>query len=918
LCAGAGVCVGMSESQEPLLGQRRKGPNATVHCREKTSALIGTPAILIDNHYATTCPHWCFAFPCVQYENEEAQPDDIPWDETLAEVAMKHECKVEEFIRKCFAEGTEVLTASDEEGDPFCQLWIDFKDGNKTFKEFAFALRRVFIWFLESKECGLHLETEDSVDHDEAFLTVMMPVDANPDNVRSSKGRVGRPQSAAELHAERLDVLVPMTPEAYDKANSLARNRLLGDKDKDWCAVGADVVFYTDHRWHSGLVEASLKDGRIDVKMSDGRIKNLDIELVDKPGRTRLQMPQNSNGIHCPNYAPYSKDASDMYARMDVQLFEGFSQIQLISMVKHVVDDVFNLSWWKATKLINDFFPMHEYSDMRDVEKMLPSYIPQFLGGDGIKPIPMAGEKEVHIEAVKKYLGEECGFYYQFLVMYCQDLLRPVIYGIIVQLLIKYAEQYELFWRSIFAVLIASWASHICESMSSKQAAMTLRWGQQENSGASAVVEGFDEEADDTYGRSMYYKTWKNVFWWRTLSHTLTLVVMLYVLVSAGLINYWAWDINQNPANWRSFTQMTNIFGMTATGTEEERNIQIDDATKASGPSVCATLLTVNIKLTSAIWDSWARWLVTKENHKTTAALNDSLAVKLFIVYLFAWTYPYLYIAFIKKSVLGCTDPSNLTEVAKPGFGDCTPELNYQLIFFFTSSGLIDALLVLINWLKPMIKVRKEIKNSKGNEEYTYTEIQGKLSEPILVLDDMTELVVNFTMVVAFTYVCPRICLAAFLFNCFLSRFYMWQRLRLQRRCEPVRTQGMPIWNSLMRYSMFVACTVNAGLAAFVQRTPTQQFWTMEQNFKFFIGLEHVMFFMIAILAIACDDVPKDALRRQEYNDSVEFILLDPKREEKRHLNKGQSARVDVTELDPDVFKKKNDDGDNPEAILNK
>merc|ERR1712046_197878 len=132
----------------------------------------------------------------------------------------------------------------------------------------------------------------------------------------------------------------------------------------------------------------------------------------------------------------------------------------------------------------------------------------------------------------------------------------------------------------------------------------------------------------------------------------------------------------------------------------------------------------------------------------------------------------------------------------------------------------------------------------------------------------MTVFVVNFSFLCAFTYACPSLALYAFAYNCIICNWYIWSHLRLQRRTVPIRCQGMPVWNSLMRFSMFFSVVVNAGMAAMVVNpmaglNKTVQVVNMENNtwhnethpFKFgqlsfFMFLEHALLLMIVLMMI--------------------------------------------------------------------
>jgi len=322
----------------------------------------------------------------------------------------------------------------------------------------------------------------------------------------------------------------------------------------------------------------------------------------------------------------------------------------------------------------------------------------------------------------------------------------------------------------------------------------------------------------------------------------------------------------------------------------------IDTAKK--GNILTPLMITLNNRITGMLWDATARKIVRKENHKMLNEMYESLAIKLYVVYLFNWSYPFIYIAFVKKFNEGCLDQAHhrLFKASDPGFdpGFCVDELKSSVVSFYVISAVVDFMILLVGVLKPAYQISTELKNAKEDEKYTYVEVQAKLAEPNLVLDDMTVFVVQFSFMCAFTYAVPQLSFYAFVYNCTICNWYLWSHLRLQKRCEPIRCPGMPIWNSLMRFSMFFSVVINAGMAAFVVNpmaslkkeidvvNKTENTWNTStvtdttSQLYFFVGLENALFLMIALMMVIVPDMPLDAARRNEYNDDNEDKLLDP------------------------------------------
>jgi hypothetical protein len=841
-------------------------------------------------------------FPAKIFKADEPEVQDardkVNWDEPLADVAARLELSgVDELVDKCFHD-------DDPEIPDFDAVKARLAK-QATFADFSDELRRVFVNFLEGPKCGFHLEIEDSVDNDELFLQVACPIKAHPlpDGSSGVTKDDPFPLSPAEMLAEKYEMQAKMSEDSYLIAAKLIEERrgkplsfeLKCRHDKHMTMYPNWAPFNREsHNFYRSRHKEYPHEAHDDVT---------ELKLAAKDPKDRVEKTRDTG-----------KEVGSLFA--------PFGEIHLIRLVKVVIEDNFNLAFWKEAGLLNDFFPMHDHCVMEKVEKMLPSIRPTWLpfcAGNGFKPLPLEGENEKNIELVKDYLGEECGFYYDFIVQYTKSLLRPSLYAVLFKLAERCFENgeggfcevndtYALYSRVIFALLISAWASHLCDDMGSRAAVLTLRWGQQEVSGAAIVNPEYNERADKHWGNFAKIEVWWKVAYWSFLGNFLTVLAMFWIIFMAGVLNYLGKDMKEEP--WK-YVHITKLLDLSTGHVPPSLQEDLDAETVLWGASLAPLLITINNRIIGTVWDGVARKIVEHENHKTPAEKFDSLACKLYVVYLFNWSYPYLYIAFLKKYTEGCDGGVNER--------DCTPELQIGLISFFKISALVDFVILFVNWAVPAYKVHQEIKDAREGQQYTYIEVQGKLNPPLLVLDEMTVFVVNFTFVCAFTYACPELSWYALVYNCIIGCYYTWTRLRLARRGEPVRCQGFPIWNTLMRFSMFFSCSVNAGMAAFVVQPVAG--WTTTgikfnnttgdyedvdvpdelNKFLFFGGLEHGLFLMVTLFMIIVPDIPISAVRRQEYNDDVENDLLDPQRK-LGHRLKGLPEKCDQEELLVNVF----------------
>jgi hypothetical protein len=167
-------------------------------------------------------------------------------------------------------------------------------------------------------------------------------------------------------------------------------------------------------------------------------------------------------------------------------------------------------------------------------------------------------------------------------------------------------------------------------------------------------------------------------------------------------------------------------------------------------------------------------------------------------------------------------------------------------------------------------------RNAGGNDippRYTYLQVQAKMDYPYLVLDDMLPYVTQFCFVCCFSIVWPLMPFCALVSNAILGRFSLWRRLRLARRNFPLQSEGVGVWVSVMKTSVFIACSVNTAIAVFVMN-PLKSL-DNQHKLLIFIIMEHCMLGLVGLMFIMVPSTPMGPVLCDESNQRWKDVVVD-------------------------------------------
>merc|ERR1719379_1110324 len=106
-----------------------------------------------------------------------------------------------------------------------------------------------------------------------------------------------------------------------------------------------------------------------------------------------------------------------------------------------------------------------------------------------------------------------------------------------------------------------------------------------------------------------------------------------------------------------------------------------------------------------------------------------------------------------------------------------------------------------------------------------------------------------------------------------MGRFSLWRRLKLARRNFPLQSEGVGVWVSVMKISVFIACSVNTAIAVFVMK-PLKNLDT-ERKLLVFIIMEHCMLGLVSLMFIMVPSTPMGPVLCDESNQRWNEVVVD-------------------------------------------
>eukprot|EP00392_Amoebophrya_sp_AT5.2_P005851 g5861.t1 len=246
-----------------------------------------------------------------------------------------------------------------------------------------------------------------------------------------------------------------------------------------------------------------------------------------------------------------------------------------------------------------------------------------------------------------------------------------------------------------------------------------------------------------------------------------------------------------------------------------------------TGAKIGAMLITMQVKALDMV----ATVVTDNENHKTESRYQSSLVFKVVMVKFFNAMYPFLYVAFAKEYVEGCSGPG----------GSCIFALETCITTFFVVHLMVTFAMLVKRVVMTRLAIRSEmVKPGIDAAGYTYLQVQAKLDSFVAsdMLNDYMELTVQFAMVTCFSVVLPALTVLALLSNMLEYRVIAYRQLHVVQRVYPSGAEGIGAWQSIFAAIATMAMIVNAGLGVFAMK-PFRDWDTESKLLAFLVG-EHL------------------------------------------------------------------------------
>jgi len=222
-------------------------------------------------------------------------------------------------------------------------------------------------------------------------------------------------------------------------------------------------------------------------------------------------------------------------------------------------------------------------------------------------------------------------------------------------------------------------------------------------------------------------------------------------------------------------------------------------------------IITINIKLVDKVWTPISNMLSKKENWRSVQELQENMVIKMFIVKMFVFYYPFVYEIVIKPMTVGCGENHSHTDLT-----GCVDSMNTNLMLFFITQVCTEVALILVGLGITAWSVRSE-KKLHPNKEYTYLELQAKTapySEDTLIADYLNA-VVTYGYIVLFGVSLPFMCFLGMVSNMVMIRLAAFKMSYAFQRPMPKAMDGIGAWEAVMKNLGYLGVPANAYIAIF-------------------------------------------------------------------------------------------------------
>lgn len=445
----------------------------------------------------------------------------------------------------------------------------------------------------------------------------------------------------------------------------------------------------------------------------------------------------------------------------------------------------------------------------------------------------------IPVGPIRKYFGEQIGFYFAFLQFYSAALLVPAICGVAFFIWQAVTEKIDIAGLPAFALLVSIWATLFLELWKRKESIYKYKWGmakftekeeprpQFHGTWVPSPVDGRLVEAFPTYQKVL------RVFMGQSIA---VFCALLATAAAGGLLYARSVWILLSPGN----------------------RLQLQVA--------AAVLNALQVQIGNILYKRIAAWLNEWENYRTETEYENALIFKAFM---FEWVNSYatlIYIAFFKRidKSTGC-----------PGEEFCMDELRVQLGMVFVTQLVVSNFIELAKPLWSTCRAAKKLASLDVDKQLSGPEEEYALEKYESPFGDFDEIVIQYGYATLFVVALPLTPLLYLINN--VAELYLdsYKLCKLTRRPEPRGAANIGTWQSMLKLQGYLAVVSNCALITLVaNRSVGLQSDTLSPSSKAIFSLvafilsEHLLIAFKQALSAFVPDVPESILvrqRRQEY-----------------------------------------------------
>ncbi|CAD7956604.1 unnamed protein product [Amoebophrya sp. A25] len=504
------------------------------------------------------------------------------------------------------------------------------------------------------------------------------------------------------------------------------------------------------------------------------------------------------------------------YEMENEHLFCDFRSVDKLRMIKRRISHFISPVALERYGVIVKSFVVHKY---RDVQALAS---PEANFG---RPNQWWRMPAYRLDQAKDYFGEELAFFFHWFRFYTVQLIIPALVGCLLlsrRAMLDHTQQRLV--QDCFCLFMALWAAQFCENYNRSAIVQAALWGTRNYDNVAAIRPGYQEqdEADRKATR------------WTVLGASIMSTFLALIIGGIATIQSVRYVMVHHPTDNPITSTIISFTG--------------DEATAVKlGAKIGAMMITMQVKFLDIVWGKIAKVVTDRENHKTESRYQSSLVFKVVMVKFFNAMYPFLYVAFAKEYIEGCSGPA----------GSCIFALETCITTFFVVHLGVTFALLTKRIVTARLAIRQEMtKPGIDSANYTYLQVQAKTDafSSAAMLDDYMELTVQFAMVTCFSVVLPALTVLALLSNMIEFRVIAYRQLFVVQRVYPSGAENIGAWQSIFAAIATMAVIVNAGLGVFAM-SPFRELDAQTKLCGFLI-FEHVLIFAKILVEVAIPDLP--------------------------------------------------------------